>query len=71
MDDLNHLLRCEQEELLRAQSASCASSRIAHQGLAQDHASFIRNHRLPYRSKKVDGSTHFNPFPFGPWGIQA
>jgi|GEM_PF-918461 len=71
MDDLNHLMRREQEELLRAQSASCVSSRTAHQGLAQGYARLIRAHPLPYRLKKVDGSTHFNPFPFGPLGNHA
>jgi hypothetical protein len=71
MEELNHLLRREQEGLLRAQSASCASSRTAHQGLAQGYACLIPDHRLPYRSKKVGGSAHFNLFPFGPWGIQA
>jgi hypothetical protein len=71
MDDLNYLLRREQEELLRAQYAPCISTRAAYQGLAQGYARRIRDHRLPYRSKRADGSTLFNPFPYGHWGNQA
>ncbi|HJT41564.1 MAG TPA: hypothetical protein VJ762_14640 [Sphingobium sp.] len=71
MEDLNFLLQREQEELLRSQSAPCAAARAAHHGLAQGYARRIRDHRLPYRSKKADGSMLFNPFPFGTWGNQA
>lgn len=71
MEDLNYLLKREQEELLRAQSATCSAARIAHQGLARGYARRIRDHRLPYRSEQRDGSIAFSPSPFGAEGKQA
>ena len=71
MEDLNYLLKREQEELLRALSATCAAAQIAHQGLARGYAQRIRDHRLPYRSKRPDGSTPFCPSPFGAGGQPA
>jgi hypothetical protein len=71
MDDLNHLLKREQEELLRAQAATCSKTRISHHGLAQGYARRIRDHRLPYRTKRADGSTPFSPSPFGAEGKLA
>jgi len=68
MEDLNYLLKREQEELLRAQSATCGAAQIAHQGLARGYARRIRDHRLPYRSVRADGSTPFSPAPFGAIG---
>lgn len=68
MIDLNYLLKREQEELLRAQYTTCAATRISHHGLARGYARRIRDHRLPYRSVRADGSTPFNPSPFGAEG---
>lgn len=68
MEDLNYLLKREQEEMLRAQSATCSAARISHQSLARGYARRIRDHRLPYRSKQADGSTPFSPAPFGAEG---
>ena len=64
MEDLNYLLRREQEEILRADFASCPAARTAHHGLAQGYARRIRDHRLPYRSQRADGSTPFGCTPF-------
>ena len=64
MEDLNYLLKREQEELLRAQSATCAAAQIAHEGLARGYARRIRDHRLPYRSRQADGSTPFSRSSF-------
>lgn len=35
MDDLNHVLKREQEELLRAQAAMCSTTRSEHHGRAE------------------------------------
>lgn len=71
MEDLNYLLKREQEELLRAQSAICSVDRTAHQSLAGGYARRIRDHRLPYRSERADGSILFSPSPFGAEGTRA
>jgi hypothetical protein len=71
MEDLNYLLKREQEELLRAQWATCSAARAAHQGLARGYAGRIRDHRLPYRSERADGSTPFSPSPFDAAGSFA
>lgn len=68
MDDLNYLLKREQEELIRAQIAACSMARSEHHGRAQAYAMRIRNHQLPYRSTRADGSMTFNPSPFGAGG---
>ncbi|WP_176594455.1 hypothetical protein [Sphingobium sp. EM0848] len=71
MEDLNYLLKCEQEELLRARFAHCPVARRAHQRLAQGYAARIRRHPHPYRSSRPDGSMSFNPFPFNVEGGAA
>ncbi|BAI95784.1 hypothetical protein M527_22090 [Sphingobium indicum IP26] len=64
MEDLNYLLKREQEELLRARIAHGPAARRAHQRLAEGYAGRIRRHPHPYRSRRPDGSASFNPFPF-------
>ncbi|MDH2135430.1 hypothetical protein N5J77_30410 [Sphingobium yanoikuyae] len=59
MEDLNYLLKREQEELLRAQSAHCRAASHAHQRLANGYAQRIREHVHPYRSQRPDGSAPF------------
>jgi len=71
MEDLNYLLRCEQEELLRARIAHSPVARTGHQRLAQGYAARIRHHPSPYRSQRSDGSMSFNPFPFNVEGGAA
>lgn len=71
MEDLNYLLQREQEELLRSQAAPGSAARAAHQGLAEGYARRIRDHRHPYRTQKADGTTSFNPYPFGAESRQA
>lgn len=71
MEDLNYLLKREQEELLRARIAHSPATRRAHNRLAQGYASRIRHHPHPYRSPRPDGSTAFNPFPFNVEGGAA
>lgn len=71
MEDLNYLLKREQEELLRAKASTCSAARIAHEGLARGYARRIRDHRLPYRSERADGSAPFSPSPFGAGGKAA
>ena len=71
MEDLNYLLKREQEELLRARVAHNPAARHAHQRLAQGYAARIRHHPHPYRSRRADGSTSFNPFPFNVEGGAA
>lgn len=65
MDDLNYLLKREQEELLRAQTAPGFAARRAHQHLARKYAERIRDHRAPYRSETDGMPTPFDPLPFG------
>lgn len=48
MEDLNYLLKREQEELLRARIAHSPAARRAHQRLAQGYAARIRHHPFPY-----------------------
>ncbi|EQA96888.1 hypothetical protein FHS51_001372 [Sphingobium wenxiniae] len=71
MEDLNHLLKREQEEMLRAQASRCSATRHAHQGLAQGYARRIRDHHHPYRTERTDGTMAFNPYPFGAEGGRA
>jgi hypothetical protein len=59
VEDLNYLLKREQEELLRAQSAHCRAASHAHQRLANRYAQRIREHVHPYRSERPDGSAPF------------
>lgn len=63
MDDLNYLLKREQEGLLRAQATPEPMARRNHQRDAQTFADRIRDHRLPYRSEAVGMATAFNPLP--------
>ncbi|WP_420145890.1 hypothetical protein [Sphingobium sp.] len=63
MDDLNYLLKREQEELLRAQTAPGFAARRAHQHLALKYAERIRDHRAPYRSEAIGFATSFDPLP--------
>jgi len=65
MKDFVYLLQREQEELLRAQSASCSCSRSAHQALARGYARRIGTHAHPYRTMRRDGSMPFDPAPYG------
>lgn len=65
MEDLNYLLHREQEELLRAQQATCAASRSAHRRLAHGYARRIRDHRYPYRTPAINGVSPFDPAPYG------
>ena len=69
MEDLNYLLKREQEELLRARNAHNPAARRAHQRLTQGYAARIRRH--PHPSRRADGSTPFNPFPFNVEGGAA
>lgn len=71
MEDLNYLLKREQEELLRARIAHSPAACRAHKRLAQGYASRIRNHPHPYRSENADGLVAFNPFPFNVEGGAA
>ncbi|AEG48195.1 hypothetical protein Sphch_0499 [Sphingobium chlorophenolicum L-1] len=71
MDDLNYLLKREQEELLRARIAHSPAAGRVHRRRAQGYATRIRDHHLPYRSPRRDGSIFFNPFPFNAEGGQA
>ncbi|WP_375195879.1 hypothetical protein [Sphingobium sp.] len=71
MEDLNYLLKREQEELLRARIAPSPAARSAHQRLAQGYAGRISRHPHPYRSRRPDGSASFNPFPFNVEGGAA
>lgn len=64
MEDLNYLLRREQEELLRTRIAHSPAASRVHRRLALEYAARIRHHPHPYRSERPDGSTAFNPFPF-------
>lgn len=68
MDDLNYLLKREQEELLRAQTAPGSAARRAHRHLARKYADRIRDHRAPYRSEADGIPTPFDPLPFGSKG---
>jgi hypothetical protein len=65
MEDLNYLLKREQEEILRAQAATCSISRAIHSDLAIGYARRVREHHHPYRSERAGQPTAFNPFPFG------
>jgi len=71
MDDLNYLLKREQEELLRTRIAHNPAAGRVHRRLAQGYAARIRDHHLPYRSPGGDGSIFFNPFPYNVEGGQA
>ncbi|AMK24325.1 hypothetical protein VVT58_00660 [Sphingobium sp. SJ10-10] len=71
MEDLNYLLKREQEELLRARIAHSSVARRVHQRLAQGYATRIRHHPHPYRTQRSDGSASFNPFPFNVEGGAA
>lgn len=71
MDDLNYLLKREQEELLRAQDCACPAERRTHRSLAKRYARRIRQHPLPYRSDRAEGTASFNPHPFGGEGEHA
>lgn len=71
MEDLNYLLKREQEELLRARIAHSPMARRGHQRLAQGYAARIRHHPHPYRSERPDGSASFHPFPFNVEGGEA
>lgn len=71
VEDLNYLLKREQEELLRARIAHSLAARRVHQRLAQGYAARIRHHPFPYRSQRSDGSMSFNPFPFNVEGGAA
>lgn len=64
LEDLNHLLHREQTSLLHAQTSLCANERAVHQEHAADFAARIVSHRLPYRSRRADGSTAFAPSRF-------
>jgi hypothetical protein len=65
MEDLNYLLKREQEELLHAQNATCAAERRAHHVVATRYARRVRNHPHPYRSEQANGMTPFDPYPYG------
>lgn len=71
MEDLNYLLKREQEELLRARTAHSPEAGRVHERLAQGYATRIRHHPHPYRSRRADGSAPFNPFPFNVEGGAA
>lgn len=60
MDDLNHLLKREQEEILRTSVSICATTRAAHEGLARGYAKRIRDHHHPYRSRLANGRRSFD-----------
>ncbi|HUD94452.1 hypothetical protein [Sphingobium sp.] len=68
MDDLVYLLKREQEELLRARYSPCPSARAGHRRTAKGYAVRIRDHELPYRSLRADGSVAFDPADFGTEG---
>lgn len=70
MEDLNHLLKREQEEIMRAKASACGVTRQVHEGLAHSYAQRIQNHRLPYRSVAISGHRSFDPNPFGGGGSQ-
>lgn len=59
MEDLNYLLKREQEELLRSQSALCPEASWVHRRLADGYNRRIREHPHPYRSERSDGSASF------------
>jgi hypothetical protein len=69
MEDLNYLLKREQEELLRAERADSGVGRIAHDQLARGYARRIRDHRHPYRTPAADGAAPFDPAPYGSAGL--
>ncbi|WP_174525645.1 hypothetical protein [Sphingobium abikonense] len=59
MDDLNYLLKREQEELIRYQSAPTPEISSAHRRSAADFNQRIRQHPHPYRSERADGTATF------------
>lgn len=59
MEDLNYLLKREQEELLRWQNAHSPAASRAHRRLADNYGRRIREHPHPYRSERSDGSATF------------
>lgn len=61
LEDLNQLLHREQTALLRVQASECAAERALNVRSAQDYGARIVNHRLPYRSRRADGSTAYAP----------
>ncbi|CAM5386909.1 hypothetical protein ACFSUK_17605 [Sphingobium scionense] len=71
MEDLNYLLKREQEEIMRAKASICFAARTAHEGLAQGYAKRIRDHRLPYRSLVTDERSAFDPAPYGGGGTRS
>ena len=68
MEDLNHLLHREQEELLLAAKTCNGARRTAHMDVASGYAARIRAHRLPYRTPSATGAVRFNPGRFGASG---
>ena len=65
MEDLNHLLKNEQIELLKEQTSSCTATRATHRYRAGIYARRICEHGHPYRSGSVEGGSAFAPYPFG------
>lgn len=71
MEDLNYLLRREQEELIFAFKAGSTESRAAHSALACAYAQRIREDLHPYRTPQADGHAPFDPAPFGTSALVA
>lgn len=71
MDDLNHLLHCEQVALLQEQTEACAISRAAHRSVADGYGRRIREHWYPYRSGAIRSNLAYAPYPFGGGGVGA
>lgn len=60
MEDFNCLLRCEQVELLKAQTARTEAEKDRHQAEARSFARMIEAHAFPYRSVDASGQRLFD-----------
>lgn len=60
MEDFNCLLRCEQVELIRAQTARTEAEKDRHRAEARSFARLIEAHAFPYRSVDDSGQRLFD-----------
>lgn len=71
MDDMNNLLKREQEEMLLAQLSTCVTTRAAHRVQANVYLQRIRDHRLPYRTATANGRPAFAPYALRGEGLSS
>lgn len=69
MEDFNCLLRCEQVELIRAQSARTRAEKERHREEARSFARLIEAHAFPYRSLDATGQRLFDAHIYDTAGL--